>query len=104
MPVKSSPEPSSKDVILNQITKDNDVQFKWLLQSVDIQEDSHSAELLRTVVEHRWFCTNVHVVGRVQAFREKSDQRKKSLRKEIKKKSAKSSQAKKIGKDIKGTG
>ena len=40
---------SSKDILLNQITEDDDVQFQWLLQSVDIQEESHSAELLRTV-------------------------------------------------------
>lgn len=97
---------SHKDILLRHITDDDDVQFHWLLQSVDIQNESHSAELLRTIVDYwvkiRGFAlTSMWLEEYKKSVKKSAIKGKKSLRKDIKQKSAeakksvKSAQAKK---------
>lgn len=82
----------SKGMLISQIIDDEDVQFHWSLLSLDIEDEHHSAELLKTIVQQwikiRGFAITSTWMEGYKRSTQKTTKGKKSLRKELHKKSA----------------
>ena len=81
---------ASKEELYSQIVDDEDVKFQWSMMSLDIQDEDHSMELLKTIVEEwvklRGFAVTSLWLGDYKRSTQETIKAKKGLRKELQKK------------------
>lgn len=84
----------SKVELFSVIVNDEDVQFQWSMLSLNIEEESHSAELLMNVIQQwikiRGFAITSMWMEEYKRSAQETTKGKKSLRKELNKKTKKS--------------
>ena len=80
----------SKKELYSQIVDDEDVKFQWSMMSLDIQDEDHSMELLKTIVEEwvklRGFAVTSLRLEDYKHSTQETIKAKKGLRKELQKK------------------